>query len=292
MLKSVIHKTKGFSLIELMIAIAVGSIVLVVIYSTYQAQHKSVTAERLGVEMQQNIRAAMSLMKREIRMAGYDPAPFDGIDNEPDGEIDEEDETSGAAITSAAGDFIQFSFDNNGNGVTTDSNESLIYRFTTGDADLDGIADDGAESLSRIDVGTGGTTEVIAYDIQGIAFAYAFDDGGQLATSPNGNVIWAMDTDDPPDGLLDTVVDTNDDGVIDITDTPGGVKLDPGFWTTEVDIADIRTVRIWILARTRIPIRGYSDNRTYVVGAGRVNAADSFQRRLLVDTVNCRNMGL
>jgi type IV pilus assembly protein PilW len=292
MLKSVIHKTKGFSLIELMIAIAVGSIVLVVIYSTYQAQQKSVTAERLGVEMQQNIRAAMSLMKREIRMAGYDPAPFDGIDNEPDGEIDEEDETSGAAITSAAGDFIQFSFDNNGNGVTTDSNESLIYRFTTGDADLDGIADDGAESLSRIDVGTGGTTEVIAYDIQGIAFAYAFDDGGQLATSPNGNVIWAMDTDDPPDGLLDTVVDTNDDGVIDITDTPGGVKLDPGFWTTEVDIADIRTVRIWILARTRIPIRGYSDNRTYVVGAGRVNAADSFQRRLLVDTVNCRNMGL
>ena len=80
-------------------------------------------------------------------------------------------------------------------------------------------------------------------DIQGIAFAYAFDDGGQLATSPNGNVIWAIDTDDPPDGLLDTVVDTDDDGVIDINDTPGGAAIDPAFWPVEVGIADIRAVR-------------------------------------------------
>jgi type IV pilus assembly protein PilW len=278
-----------------MIAIAVGSIVLVVIYSTFQAQQKSVTAEHLGVEMQQNIRAAMSLMKREIRMAGYDPAASDGFDNDGTNGVDDPGESSGATITSAAGDFIQFTFDNNGNGVTTDSDESLIYRFTTGDVDLDGIADDGAESLSRIDAGPDpDVTEVIAYDVQGIAFAYAFDDDGdgQLDTSPGGNVIWAMDTDDPPDGLLDAVVDTNDDGVIDITDTEGGVKLDPGFWSAEVNVDRVRAVRIWILARTRIPIRGYSDTRTYVVGAGRVNAADSFQRRLLVDTVNCRNMGL
>jgi type IV pilus assembly protein PilW len=228
MVKSVIHKTKGFSLIELMIAMAVGSIVLVLLYGTFQAHQKSVTAQHLGVEMQQNIRAAMSLMKREIRMAGYDPAASDGFDNDGANGVDDPGESSGATITSAAGDFIQFNFDNNGNGVTTDSNESLIYRFTTGDADLDGIADDGAESLSRTDAGAG-ETEVIAYDVQGIAFAYAFDDGGQLATSPNDNVIWAMDTDDPPDGLLDTVLDTNDDGLIDTNDTAGGAALDPAF---------------------------------------------------------------
>jgi type IV pilus assembly protein PilW len=276
-----------------MIAMAVGSIVLVVIYSTYQAQQKSVTAEHLGVEMQQNIRAAMSLMKREIRMAGYDPAASDGVDNDSINGVDDPGEASGATITAAAGDFIQFTFDNNGNGVTTDNSESMIYRFTTGDGDLDGIADDGAESLSRIDTGAG-ETEVIAYDVQGIAFAYAFDDDldGQLDTSAGGNVIWAMDTDDPPDGLLDTVADTNDDGSIDANDTPGGVALDPAFWPTEVNIDRIRAVRVWILARTRIEIRGYSDSRTYVVGVRRVNPADSFQRRLLVDTVNCRNMGL
>ena len=291
--KSLIHMNKGFSLVELMIAMAVASIIMGLIYNTYAAQQKSYTAQHLAVEMQQNIRAAVSLMKREIRMAGYDPWASDGDDNDGDSDVDESDESSGANILSAAGNFIEFSFDNNYSGATTDPNEHLTYGFTSGDSDLDGIADDGAESLSRIDAG-GGTTEVIAYDIQGIAFAYAFDDNndGQLDTSGGGNVIWAMDTDNPPDGILDTVLDTNDDGDIDANDTPGGVDLVPAFWPNTVPINNIRAVRIWMLARSRAPIRGYSDNRSYVVGAARVNSSDSFQRRLLVDTVGCRNMGL
>ena len=291
-MKSVIHNNKGFTLIELMIAMVVGSIIMAVIYSTYQAQQKSYTTQHLAVEMQQNIRSAISLMKREIRMAGYDPLADDGVDNDGTNGVDDPGESSGAGIVSAAGNFVQFSFDDNANSVTTDSNESLTYGFTAGDIDLDGIADDGAESLSRIDAG-GGTTEVIAYDIQGIAFAYAFDDDGdgQLEITPgNGNVIWAMDADD--DGWLDTVLDDNDDGVIDAGDSVGGAALDPSFWPAQVDIDNIRAVRIWVLARSRIPIRGHSDNRTYVVGARRVPTGDDFQRRLLVDTINCRNMGL
>ncbi len=291
-MKSVIHNNKGFTLIELMIAMVVGSIIMAVIYSTYQAQQKSYTTQHLAVEMQQNIRSAISLMKREIRMAGYDPLADDGVDNDGTNGVDDPGESSGAGIVSAAGNFVQFSFDDNANSVTTDSNESLTYGFTAGDIDLDGIADDGAESLSRIDAG-GGTTEVIAYDIQGIAFAYAFDDDGdgQLEITPgNGNVIWAMDADD--DGWLDTVLDDNDDGVIDAGDSVGGAALDPAFWPAQVDIDNIRAVRIWVLARSRIPIRGQSDNRTYVVGARRVPTGDDFQRRLLVDTINCRNMGL
>jgi type IV pilus assembly protein PilW len=276
MVKSVIHKNKGFTLPELMIAMAVGSIIMAVIYSTYQAQQKSYTTQHLVVEMQQNIRAAMSLMKREIRMAGYDPS-----------------ESSPAGILSAAGDFIEFSFDMNGDGAISGSNESLTYGFTTGDGDLDGIADDGAESLWRIDDNSGSPiNEQIAYDIVGIAFAYAFDDDddGQLDTS-GGNVIWATDTDD--NGELDTVLDDNEDGVIDASDSPGGVPLNPVLFPNfPVEIDRIRAVRIWVLARSRIPIRGHSDNRTYVVGAARVTPGDSFQRRLLVDTVNCRNMGL
>ena len=281
-MKSVIDKNKGFTLTELMIAMAVGSIIMAVIYSTYQAQQKSYTTQQVAVEMQQNIRAAISLMKREIRMAGYDPLAADGVDNDAANGVDDPGESSGAGILSAAGNFIQFSFDNNANSVTTDSNESLTYGFTAGDIDSDGIADDGAESLNRVDAG-GGTTETIAYDIQAVAFAYAFDDDGdgQLEVTPgNGNVIWAMDADD--DGWLDTALDDNDDGA----------ALDPAIWPAQVDIDNIRAVRIWVLARSRIPIRGHSDNRTYVVGAGRVITADDFQRRLLVDTVNCRNMGL
>ena len=304
-MKSAIHKNKGFSLVELLIAMAVASILMGLIYNTYQAQQKSYTSQNLAVEMQQNIRAAMSLMKREIRMAGYDPLEVgsDGIDNDGINGVDDPGESSG--IIAAAGNFIQFSFDQfsvdiidpdyDPNGATTEWDEILHYGFTTGDGDLDGIADDGAESLSRIDA-NGGRTEVIAYDIQGIAFAYAFDDDGtlQLDTTAtaggNDNVIWAIDTDN--DGFLDTVLDTNDDGLIDASDTQGGVDLVPAFWPNTVPIHNIRAVRIWMLARSRAPIRGFSDNNTYVVGAARVNSSDGFQRRLLVDTVNCRNMGL
>jgi type IV pilus assembly protein PilW len=228
------HKNKGFTLPELMIAMAVGSIIMAVIYSTYQAQQKSYTTQHLVVEMQQNIRAVMSLMKREIRMAGYDPA-----------------ETSTAGILSAASDFIEFSFDMDGNGAVAGTDESLTYRFITGDGDSDGIADDGAEMLWRTDANSGlPLDEEIAYDIQGIAFAYAFDDDGdgQLDTSPLGNVIWAMDADD--DGFLDTVLDDNDDGVIDAGDTPGGVALDPAFWPAQVDIANIRGFRSGVIRIT------------------------------------------
>ena len=98
-------------------------------------------------------------------------------------------------------------------------------------------------------------------------------------------MIWAIDTDS--DGDLDTHLDTNDDGIIDNNDAPGGTAL-----AAEVDINRIRAVRTWILVRTGAPIRGYKDNRTYIVGARRISVNDSYQRRFLVDTVVCRNMGL
>jgi hypothetical protein len=96
-------------------------------------------------------------------------------------------------------------------------------------------------------------------------------------------VIWAIDVDN--DGRLDTSLDTNDDGDIDTLDAAGGVAFLP-----TVNINRIRTVRIWLLARTEAPIRDFSDTRTYVVGVRSITPADSFQRRLLTASVKCRNM--
>lgn len=77
----------GFSLIELLIAMAVGLIILGATYSVFISQNKQMDKQDKIVELQQNVRAAIDMMSREVRMAGYNPtpcpgacpAPFDGI---------------------------------------------------------------------------------------------------------------------------------------------------------------------------------------------------------------------
>ena len=262
------NDNKGFTLIELLIAMAVSSIVMALIISAFGSQQKAHVTQQQVVDMQQNIRAAMYLMESEIRMAGCDPT-----------------ENDVAGIQTAGPNSIGFTMDINGDEDTNDANENITFGFSlANDADGNGTADAGGAPLGR---NTGGGFMRMAEDIHAIGFAYAYDDdeNGQLDTSAGGYVIWAIDSDN--DGTLDMSLDTNDDGDIDTNDAPGGVAL-----AAVVNINRIRAVRIWFLARTGAPIRGYSDTGTYVVGDRRVPSGDNFQRRLLTASVKCRNMGL
>ena len=70
----------GFSLIELIVSIAISGIALVVITTTFVSQSQSYYIQEQLVEMQQNARAAMDIMTREIRMAGFNAnGGFDGV---------------------------------------------------------------------------------------------------------------------------------------------------------------------------------------------------------------------
>ncbi len=76
-----LNTERGFSLIELMAAIAISAIVLGAITATFISQSRSfVTQEQIN-GMQQAARAAMDMITREVRMAGYDPTGngFSGI---------------------------------------------------------------------------------------------------------------------------------------------------------------------------------------------------------------------
>jgi len=72
---------RGFTLVELMIAMAVGLVLLGAMYGVFTMHNKIFGTQEQIAEMQQNARTAMDMMTREIRMAGYNPtgAPFDGI---------------------------------------------------------------------------------------------------------------------------------------------------------------------------------------------------------------------
>jgi prepilin-type N-terminal cleavage/methylation domain-containing protein len=62
---------KGLTLIELLVAMAISSILIAAIYRTFMGQHKTYTVQEQVVDMQQNVRVAINRMMREIRMAGF-----------------------------------------------------------------------------------------------------------------------------------------------------------------------------------------------------------------------------
>lgn len=63
----------GFTLVELMIVVALSGVVLSAIYSLFQTQQRSYIIQEDVSEMQQEIRSAMEIMSRELRNAGHDP---------------------------------------------------------------------------------------------------------------------------------------------------------------------------------------------------------------------------
>jgi type IV pilus assembly protein PilW len=275
-------KSKGFTLIELLIAMAISGIVAGAIFTAFKSQQKSYLIQDQVAEMQQNLRASMDIMARDIRMAGYSQgAPGFGItDILP---RDKDNNVDGTITGNGAFEFTA-DFDNNG---TLDGGETISYSVY----DSPVLDPDGNPDLAR---GISGVRQLLTENIHALGFAYAFDaDGnGILDTSPNGNIIWANDTN--ANGDWDRL-DLDDDGYITAADGPGvgNNGIINGFDTgIPVNTNQIRAVKIWLLARSDTQDTNYIDTNTYVVGRRVITPNDNFRRRLLTSTVRCRNMGL
>jgi len=63
--------TAGFTLVELMIALLLTSIVVTAVLNTYVNQHKVVLVQEQISDMQQNARTAIDEITRQVRMAGF-----------------------------------------------------------------------------------------------------------------------------------------------------------------------------------------------------------------------------
>jgi type IV pilus assembly protein PilW len=143
---------QGFTMIELMIAMVVSLLALAAIYSTFLAQHRSYQVQSETADMQQNIRAAVYYMQREIRMAGSDPFKAGGI-----------------GIQTADSNRIIFTEDINGgaantvpDGFTTGDGENITYRLSGTD-------------LIRNDANSGLGDQIVARNIDAINFVYLDD---------------------------------------------------------------------------------------------------------------------
>ncbi len=289
-----IKKNSGFTLVELLIAITISSVVVGGAYGVFRGQQKAYTQQEQIADIQQNLRAGSFYLTNEIRLAGYSVTP---------GIID-----AGPGIFHIKMDIWDPADWNNNSRTNVDSDghidhagEDVIYTIVRrnggvllpDDVDGNGLPDTltawGTPEpaiLARTDVFGTNQAEALMENVEALSFAYAFDNDGDGYPDRNagGGIIWAVDTD--ADGKLDTVLDTNSDGVIDINDAEGGAaQAIPG------DFSSIRMVQMWLLVRSPIPDNAFVDNKTYVIGEKRLQVNDSYRRRLLTAAVVCRNMG-
>jgi type IV pilus assembly protein PilW len=160
------RSNQGFTLTELLVAMVISGIVAAGIYSTFYSQQKSYLTQEQIAAMQQNLRGAMHILGRDIRMAGYNPTSF-----------------ATAGIQTAQANSIRFTMDitnDAGTGIpdgdTGDPNEDITYALV----DLDG---DGDTDLGRNDVNGGGNHQ-IAENIDALDFVY-LDEDGNITTTPS-----------------------------------------------------------------------------------------------------------
>jgi type IV pilus assembly protein PilW len=69
--RSILNKN-GVSLIELLVALVICGIVMAGAYRFFITQNKVYTVHDQAIEAQQNVRLAMEILLRDLRMAGYD----------------------------------------------------------------------------------------------------------------------------------------------------------------------------------------------------------------------------
>lgn len=151
---------QGFSLVELLIVVGISGILLIAVYNTFISQRKAITAQELITEMHQNVRAALDMMVREIRMAGYDPtgAGFFGIAANPTG--------SQIGVLS----------DPNADGDYNDSNENITYSY------------DSTNLIIRRKTGAAGSNQPFVENITVFSLEY-FDANGVTITNPSTNLL-------------------------------------------------------------------------------------------------------
>jgi type IV pilus assembly protein PilW len=300
---------RGFTLIELMIAMVIGLIVMASIFQVFRSHQKAQTSQQLVVDMVQNARSAITLMKREIRMAGHAPAATDGQDNDnptiPDGadNLDTDDDYDYPAgfprFLVAKRDTIRFTMDflpdplwctdgiNNDGDTETDEMDECFSNGNSADLNEDITYSLSGTNLMRDDANDGSPSQVLAYDIEAVAFAYAYDldpgdDDNLLATGADDNVIWAYDL--MGFNKLDFDIATL---VPPIQPISGPIDLDIGGRSV------IRAVKIWLLARTAYPVPNYSDTEIYQVADQAIGPDDydpRYKHTLLTATVYCRNV--
>ena len=149
-------RSAGFTLVEVLMSLAMLSIVFGTIYRTFDTFNRSYTSENVKAGVQQKSRLGIDLMARDIRLAGLDPLG-----------------TSAAGFNPADTDStsVHFSADLNYDGDLDDPFEDITYALN------------GNLLQQTSDLGSGPLTATLLDNVSALSFAY-LDEADNLLPEP------------------------------------------------------------------------------------------------------------
>lgn len=162
---------RGFSLIEILIAVAISSIMITAIYQLFHSQKSSYLIQDQVAEMQQNLRAGLFLMTKEIRSAGYDPTSSGNFGFVSDFAAPN-DILSTNIDYATDSNIIAFTIDDDEQGdFDANDNELIAYRLNTS-----------LNTLERY-MWTDNAWKTVATNVDALDFVY-LDANGNVTTTP------------------------------------------------------------------------------------------------------------
>jgi type IV pilus assembly protein PilW len=165
----------GFTVIEVMIAMAISSVLVAAVYQTFHSQQRSYTMQSEAAAMEQNLRGSLYLLTRELRSAGYNPTQattdnFRFVTSFPA-------PNNLFTVNYATNHFmVAFTLDNDGSGaIEPNNNEQIAYKFDNTTKTLQRFNDTQADITKK--------WEIVASNIDAIYFTY-FDQNNNITTNP------------------------------------------------------------------------------------------------------------
>ena len=160
-----VRKNEGVTLIELLVALALSGILMAALYRVFIGGQRIYTVQEQVVDMQQNARAAIDRMTREIRMSGYRKDILDSQGN-----------VGGFTQVITPGNNVN-NIGNNDDRITIIiADKAITYRLQWNNTDLE------TPVLVRDE---NGASEVLADNIETLQFTYTLRSGTVMDSPTN-----------------------------------------------------------------------------------------------------------
>ena len=324
MRKRVLRRRAGFTIIELLVSVAMLGIIMVYLLRSFTVQHRTYTVVDETTELQQNARAVADLLERDLRHAGMlvaESGAVCGVDdtNGPDllfvsdtdaispgteKVADFGADTTATTVAAATTETLDLdglvaeplpfrpAYDTDGDGVADSDFREGAGVIVTDLADPDrgaacGVVDAIPSATELTVIWRSGGLESAGTDLVVIpAHVYEVNNAGALLR--DGDVL----VENVDDFQVAYFFDGDGDALVDANEYRGvaGVAYDAS--DAAVEENEIREVRVNLVLRTRFEDPTWTqgvfqnlENRTAVAGT------DGFRRRIHTASVRLRNAG-